>query len=191
MKLIWADTETTGLNYEKDRLVEIALLYENIGDNVEKDTYHTYLKYNQYPDNYKEAVKITGLTTEILEKRGVQEGHAYSKLCAFLDSKMDRYDKNDKAILCGYNVNFDNQFLRTMFKRFKNDFYGSYFLNCRIDVMSVVAQAIKNGVLPFLSNYKLITVANHLKMEFKSHSAIDDIKITRNIYNHLEKELKK
>lgn len=190
MKILWMDTETTGLDSHNDKIVEIACFYEDTDNGDKDDVFHEYIKYDKYPYNYKVASDITGLTPEILKKKGSVERIIYDKYITFLDSKVDKFDKQDKMILAGYHIGFDDEFSRKMFDTFLNNYYGSYFFSCRIDVMTMVAMALRYKIIDLLPNYKLETVANALQIKFKSHSAPDDIKATRKIYSYLEEQFK-
>jgi DNA polymerase III epsilon subunit-like protein len=192
MKILWFDVETGGLDSKTHPILEFAGLYEDtlIGDKS-KAIFHEYIKYDKYPDGYKEACAINGLTEEILAEKGITPKEFYEKYLEFLGSKVDKHQKDDKMLLAGYNTDFDDGFNRQCFKNNGNQYYGSYFLNTRLNVMSTVAMAMKNGILPLMFNYKLETIARALQLKFKPHSALDDIKITRIINNMLEEKMGK
>lgn len=114
----------------------------------------------------------------------------HQQLCVAMDAHCNRYNRNDKMVLAGYNVGFDDGFFRQFFKKCGDKFYGSWFLPCRIDVLSEVAKwQASNGVM--LPNFKLGTVCAHFDIPIQAHQAFSDIKATRELYYTLQKEMRK
>lgn len=113
----------------------------------------------------------------------------YKTFVGDLDKFVDRYDKTDKMYLIGYNINFDAEWMRAMFIRNKNEFFGSYFFYPPIDVMQLAAyKFMKNNIHP--ENFKLATVCKQvgIRVDDKNlHDAMYDISITRQLYNKLIK----
>lgn len=186
-KIMWLDLETTGVKNWQDKITEIAMLYspDEKGVDSEVQEFHQYIKYDSYPADYDHVAEITGLTPEILEKKGSPEFESFKNLNKLLDECVGKFDPNDKIIIAGYNVKFDIDFLRSFFKNNGHKYFGSYFFSCSIDVMSLVAMALQLELIPSLKNYKLETVADHFQLKFQAHSAIEDIKITREIFYKL------
>ncbi len=179
MKCMFLDVETTGLNPKKDRIVEIAIIFEM--ENKEKKVFHRFIKHEEYPKGYEKAFKINGLTKEYLEKNGDNEIQVYNELIAFLDNEISKYDKEDKCIIAGYCVGFDDGFLRALFDMYSNRYYGSYFMSCLLDVRSTVAEYVKRKNVKFV-NYKLGTVCKIFGIEIETHKAMSDIKATYDLY---------
>lgn len=175
---LWIDVETTGVNPETDTVIELAAIYPG-------SKFHMYCKPKEKPDGFEKITEITGITWEFLEKNGVTERILYNEFLNFLDSLVSKFDKSDKLIFSGYNTRFDNNFIRELFLRNDNTFFGSYFLSILTDVMSSVANEIASGRLELLKNYKLQTVCNHYGVEFSAHSAIEDIHATIELYKKI------
>lgn len=200
MKILLEDTETTGLNKQKDKIIEIGAIYKDT-DSGESEEFHRYIKYPEYPDNFQDAVKIHGLSPEVLEEKGIENKEAYNEFIGFMDSKVSKFDKTDKCIVSGYNVVFDIGFVRNFFYANGNRHYGSYFFSMPLEVSTFVMEAVLNGWIPPLENYKLSTIAEHFNLKFEAHSAIEDIKITEKIFqimvklrgyaNNIEQEFEK
>ena len=97
---------------------------------------------------------------------------------------IDQYDRTDKFVPAGFNVDFDCDFLRDTFYQ-SGDKYGvgSWLFNCSIDVRSWVGLMICERKLR-LENYKLVTICNHFGIDFKggAHDALADIEATRTLY---------
>lgn len=176
---IWIDVETTGLDIQKNTIIELAAIYKN-------EMFHKYVKLSYMPYNFNEVSEITGITWDFLQENGVSELELYETFIDFLDNIVDKYNKDNKLVISGYNTQFDSEFIRNLFKRYNNNYYGSYFLNVNYEVMSEVANAICNGEIDLLENYKLETVCKFFNIEFNAHSAIEDIRATIELNNKIQ-----
>jgi len=185
-KVLWVDFETTGLSYKDNRITEVAFIYQDLTDPSKDDELSFYIKYDKYPSDYDSVVKITGLTIDFLNKNGIYEQEAFKRIINFLDSKVNKYYKSDKLIFAGYNTSFDNNFLRALFERANEKYFGSYFFSVCHDVMSNVAEALRLNKIPKLQNYKLSTVIDYFGIDLEAHKAIEDIKATIKLYNKLQ-----
>lgn len=204
MKTIWIDVETTGLDYDNDRIIELAVLYEdselNYADHGEKAKalFHKYCKpFDEKPEswdkplsNRKETIsELTGITWDKLESDGVSDAELYKELCYFLGRRIDSFNQEDKAIFAAYNAKFDNQMIRSLFIRNNDKYFGSYFLSASLDVLSTVALAIKCGAMSRLMRHSLEYVCDELNIPLDAHSAKSDIIATRKVQLELEKRL--
>lgn len=117
------------------------------------------------------------------------EASIYKKFLADLDKYVDRYNKDDKMYFIGHNAQFDSNFVREMFLRHKNEFYGAYFFNPPICTMLLAAyKCMRKNVRP--ENFKLSGLCKAFKIKFKEselHSAAYDIELTKQLYNKLVK----
>lgn len=181
MKTVWIDLETTGLDAKSARIIEFAALYEDRGEIIEER--HIYCKpFDKQPEDFARIEELTGISWAELEVNGVSDEELYRAVVAFMDSIVNKYDRGDKAIFAGYNATFDERFVRELFNRNGNQYYGSYFYSGRLDVMSSVVEAVWEGRLDRPANLKLATVAVALEFgEFQAHSALEDIRMTRAI----------
>ncbi len=186
MKILWLDLETTGLSSYSCKITEIAALYIDTDKPEEIEEFHRYIKYAEYPDDYQKVAQITGLTPEVLEEKGFIESTVFNEFFDFINKKIDKFNKSDKCIVAGYNVKFDVDFFRSFFYNNGNTYFGSYFFSASIDVMTIVAMSLIDGQIESnLPNFKLKTVANSVGIEFEAHSAIDDIKATKELFEKL------
>ena len=98
MKIIYFDTETTGLNPETDQIIEIALLTINNKKLTEK--YNKYIKTeNPLP---KEIINLTGITNETITNEGVPEQ----------EIAKDLYERlTPKTLMIAHNCQFDLNFI--------------------------------------------------------------------------------
>lgn len=177
-KILWVDTETTGLSAKKHSVWQIAAIAEidgKIRDKVD-------IKMNPPGDVEidPEALERGGVTRETLYGYDSYAiGH--QSLIALLSRYVDRFDKADKFVMAGYNVHFDYEFLRAFFMRLKDKFFGSWFFWPQLDVATYVAQATADGRLR-LPNYKLETVCGALSIPIRPHDALSDVGATRHLY---------
>ena len=117
---------------------------------------------------------------EYLEKNGITEAEAYSQFTEWLGARIDNFDKKDKAIFAAYNARFDNDFIRELFKRNKDNYFGSWFYSAPLDIMGTAMLMVRLGYIPAPVNFKNATICNEFGIEnIKSHSAINDIKASR------------
>jgi len=109
----------------------------------------------------------------------------FKQLISFLDKHVSKFDKTDKFLIAGYNVNFDIQFLREFFNKMGHKYYGSYFFNHYLDVMQMAM------IYSFITDkkfdsFKLCDVAKGFNLsETAFHSASADINITRELFLRL------
>ncbi len=157
------DVETTGLDYEKDRIIEIGLL--KIKDDEITDSFECLVQSGKtIPEN---IVQLTGITNVMVEEKGLTEGEALEKVQALIG--------ND--ILVGYNVMFDISFLQKLSER-----VGKNLVVKRTkDVMQLARRKLDD-----LKNYKMETVASYFSLEIECrHRALSDCQLTYEIYCQL------
>jgi DNA polymerase-3 subunit epsilon len=163
MKLLFVDTETTGLDEKKNRIWQIG-----------------------------GSIRIDGKIVETFEyTHKTLESDLYVHFLKSIESKIDKYNSDDKFFLIAYNARFDENFIREMFLRNNNKFYGSYFYNPSICVMQMAATYfLKRPKIKRPINFKLSTVCDYFKIKVdneKTHTAKYDAQITRSLYNKLIK----
>lgn len=125
-------------------------------------------------------VKIDGK----IKKRFLFKTNIYNNLISILDTYCNKYDKNDKFYFVAYNARFDSDFIRELFLKNGNKFYGSYFNSPFIDVLQLVARKLM-GKKKQPENFKLGTIAKYYNIpcnESSFHKADYDIRITNEIY---------
>lgn len=131
-----------------------------------------------------EALTINGITREEIETYDEPEV-AFEKLQTYLDSHIFKFDKKDKAILVGYNVSFDINFLSEWYKHF-DPYFGSYINWKKYDIYQKVQELWIRGKLGDLPNLKLATVCNYFGIEFDAHNSLSDIYATKTLMVRLE-----
>jgi CRISPR-associated protein Cas2 len=156
------DVETTGINADKDEIIEIGAL--RITDNSVVAEFQSLVRIEgQLP---KEIVKLTGITEAMLNNEGNSLERVLQELIYFV--------AEDK-IVC-YNTKFDRGFLETALKKHGHRLMPNSF----IDILALARTRLK------LDNYKLQTVAEHLSVvQQPSHRALEDCRATLEIFNKL------
>ena len=184
MKILWLDCEATGLDPKIHDIVSLACLVEIDGEI--KDTLELKIQPINWDTISPEALKINGFTLEQL-KTFDEPKIAHKKLIDFLSKYVNRYDRNDKFQMAGYNVGFDVGMLGEQFKKVGDKYYGAWLDYHKIDIASLVQLLTLKNVL-HLSSYKLINVVKDFDIKLDAHNALSDIKATRELcYKLLDK----
>lgn len=183
-KKLYLDLETTGLDPEKSGIIQIAGIIDP-GEGVMPVEFDYYMRPFRNDVISEEALAVTGKTLmQVMnypDARGV-----HKQLTTMLGKYVDRYDSEDKFLLCGYNSTFDANFLRAWFTKCGNTFFGSYFWHPPIDIMAVAGWVLQNE-RHSMENFKLATVAAHLQLPIPEnmHDAMADIVLTKEIEDAL------
>lgn len=193
IKYLWVDTETTGWDCKQCGLLQVSGYVEIDGEI--KNSFDFKIKPHKNALWMQEAIDKTGITPEIAESF-MDSSEAFSKFTDILESYVDRYDREDKFFLIGYNVKFDEDFLREWFirealteedKKYGNGF-GALFWTPSIDVMNYAAVRTLTSRTNF-PNFRLGTVCRTLGIEFneeEAHNAQFDIQKTRELWHLLK-----
>ena len=188
-KIFYVDTETTGLDPNVNGMIELAALVEVnrvIIDSIK-------LEMNPYSYNKPiivspEALAVNGRTME--ELPGLPDSRSQFKaFVAFLDRHIDRFNRDDKFKVCGYNSAFDIGFITAWFDDNSHNYYGSYFFRKDLDVFALVRHLTHFGVLN-TPDEKLGTLCDYFGIQHdQAHTALSDIKATRELYMLLRRML--
>ena len=159
-KIVFFDTETTGLDPEKDQIIELAaaLVTEN-GIELKIDAFCKLPEGEKIPEK---IVELTHITDDMLADKGIDYREACRSFCNMLHS-------DSEVLLVAHNIQFDLLFILEMFKR-----------------CGMVPKAPKLRALDSLTVYKDRAAYPHklanailtYKLEGKvqnSHRAIDDV----------------
>jgi DNA polymerase-3 subunit epsilon len=185
MKLFFYDLETTGTNPARHGIHQIS--GEIVVDGETKETFDYHVRPNPLASIEPAALEVAGVTKEQIMAYPPME-EIYNQFVEMLAKYVDRYDRQDKFFLVGYNnVSFDNQFLRGFFRQNGDEYFGSWFWPNSIDVMVLATQYLLKE-RPAMENFKLATVAARMGIDVDAadlHSADYDIALTRAIYQKI------
>lgn len=187
-KILWVDTETTGLDPDKNEITQLSCIYEE--DGVEKDRFNCFMAPERTEYTTTEALAVQGKTLEeVLSYPSKQMGFVQF-VVGFLEKHVNRFDPNDKMFIFGKNVEFDKKFLYNLFCERGNKYFHSYFhKNCfSLEHLAILLQV--RGLLE-VNNLKLITLAQECGYSFPdAHDARADVEMTRRVYaNYMERLL--
>lgn len=183
-KVLWFDAETTGLDAERQDIIQIAGLIE-IDGHVKEEFNLACAPHS--PDNVSpEALEINHHTLEEIQAWPDPTKTA-REFCSMLDKWVDKHDRTDKMTPGGHNVRFDIEFLDRWIKKGGSKYgSGSYLTWQPIDTMYLAVAARHVGRIHPI-NMKLEEVAKSLNVEPGTHDAMADIKATREVGEQLLK----
>jgi DNA polymerase III subunit epsilon len=188
-KIFWFDVETTGLDPVKNDIIQLACAIEVDGVIVDKSQWFCQPK--DYSAIDESALQVNGLTTEEL-KLFPMPFEVYADLISFLEKHCDKYNKEDKMCLGGFNVQFDIDFLRNFFKKNNDEFFGSWFNHKVIDPMNMLRYLDFYGIFNLNpENYKLSTICKMMGIPINAHDAMSDIEATIMLNNMIVNNLKR
>ena len=178
-KLLWCDTETGGLDRDKNGIISLALIAE-IDGKVEGKEYFEMNPVGRIID--PTALEINGFTEEQIKSFRPWE-QVRIDILYFMGQFVNKYQKNDKFILSGQNVIFDSDMMQSYFNACDDPYWFSWVKAGRfIDTYQTLAFLQWAGKIPILENAKLETLCKHFNIEVENlHSAMDDIVATRKV----------
>ena len=165
-EFIFLDTETTGLNPKNDYIIELAAIkYRMDGVYlVEADRLHLYLK-PPFMVNEK-ITELTGITNEFLSDKPTWED-AFPQIYEFF---------GETPVIAAYNTPFDKGFMAASYER-----SGARFEPvCELDVLEMARDCVRKEET---KNYKLGTIATLFGFDAPFHSAIEDIRVTKQLFD--------
>jgi len=208
-KILCCDVETTGLDSNKNSIVQLALLMDIDNEVVDslllnmqpfdEDIVSSDLNggpeyvFNDLKLNVDtmgdmrlpaSGIKVSQLLT-FMDPRD-----AYNKLTTFLDKYINKYEKadkvNKKAWFLGYNAQFDLNFMKRFFLK-NNDIYLGSYIKWRIldPIYLLYNQDYLVEVDKRLPSMKLKDVCVHYEIEHIPHDPMSDITATRKLWYKL------
>lgn len=183
-KMLWLDTETTGLNPNKNGVIQIAALYEEGKIPYYENTPYVF---NELSNALgckidKETLRLNGHKKKKIKKYQ-DSSDTFNHFISFLEDRVNPYDKEDKITVMGYNVKFDLEMLHGWAKREKFDYLGSYLDWRVVDVLVIARNEWLMGRMPSdPENFKLGTICKVYGIPEPDHDALTDIKATRELY---------
>jgi DNA polymerase-3 subunit epsilon len=193
-KLFFFDCETTGLNPQHHEICQFASKVFYYDNNEFITPPHSTMHFNIIPDFPENAdphaMAVHQLSIEDLKESGITSFSFYTFLINFLSYHIDKFDPSDKFYPCGFNVDFDYQFLSNFFKRKLDVYFGSWFNHRTFDMLHTSRLLAFCEVPPFneIENFKLSTCINALPLEKRplllAHDALSDINATIELFKY-------
>ena len=188
--MLYLDLETTGVRFWKNGIHQIS--GELCIDNT--PVWDFDFKVKPYKDAIidPDALAASNVTIEQIMDYAPMRS-VYAEIVHNLGRHIDKFNKLDKAFICGYNnAAFDNNFFRAFFVQNNDEYFGSWFWSSPIDVFVLAAELFKN-VRWNMPDFKLSTVAEWLGVEVdptKLHDGKYDIYLTKECYRLVMEHIK-
>lgn len=181
-RLIYLDTETTGLQAGVHAILQIAYIIEI--DGVVKKRGNFFIN----PKTYVKPRKVSPKALEV-------NGRTLEEFDDFTDAKtalndfikvLNRYIAvGEKLVPVAYNSSFDVRFIQDWFKDQGCLDYGKYFSYKDLDVFQLVKYLGYCGLFNTGSSQKLSSACKTIGLEFDAHDAVADIEATRDLHLYL------
>lgn len=182
----WYDLETTGLDPEKNGIYQVSFLIYKDGELLQE--FDRRIQPMNGDEIDVKALAVNSVTLGDLSTYSLPIEFYYD-FKDIIQQYISPYDKQQKMLQYGYNVRFDESFLRKFFEKNGDKYFGSLFWYPPIDVMNLAMEYLKD-VREKLPNFKQGTVAKALGLdvdEDRLHDSSYDIEVCRQIYQHITK----
>lgn len=164
---LWLDTETTGLDPNKNDIIQIAAIPVINGE--KKKPFVSYVRPLSFENIDEEALKVNNISKSQLQ--------TFPKSEQVLDSFIKYLlSFNTKFTIAGYNVGFDKEFISSWFYKHERQHDFSKIFTLNIKDTYKLAKTLKSSLNT--SNLKLETLAKNFNIEIKAHDALSDIEAT-------------
>lgn len=179
MKVLWTDTETTGLDPECNGIIQLAMIIE-IDDKIAAKRIFQMCPTGRTATT--EALKVNGYTKEQITSFTPWE-QVYKEVVEFLGRYVDKFDKNDKYILAGQNVKFDSDMMKSWFEYCNDKYWFSWVkAGAMIDTLHMVTALQWAGRIPILESRKNSALCEYFGIDLSNaHDAMADIEATRQV----------
>lgn len=167
------DTETTGLDFSKDKIIEIGIVKLQVSDGkfIPIDELDIFI--NPEQKLIPKIESLTGITNDFLTDKATEKT-VFNQIYDFL---------GENPVFIAYNSNFDVNMVKSMYARNTKNFEPIIELDVLAMARDLIAgKDTKNG------KFNLQTIAEALNLiedGVHFHLAIDDIKMTVKILNEL------
>ena len=181
MKLLWIDTETTGVDAVRHAVVQIAGIIE-IDGRVQEE-FEFFCRPHAGAEIDERALEIIGRTRAELE-RFPSFTEAYFKLLPMIQCYVPKYTKdvNERFKIAGQNIGFDYGMMEEYWRRCGDRYWYASVDRRGIDVVLATALMKAAGRID-VPDMKLETVCKALGINLEAHNALNDIRATRQVWN--------
>lgn len=188
MKILYFDTETTGVDSRVNEIVQFAAIVEIDGNVVEE------VNWNCHPTRWDhispDALQTTGLTLEKLKTFG-SPGVMMANIHKLFDRHIDKFNKQDKFYPAGHNVQFDLDFLQAFWKQHADSYGTGSYQNWRCLDTRILANFLAMIGQINTQDLKLSTLCQHYGIEIQAHDAMSDIRATRMLMQKMTEALRR
>ena len=184
MKLLWLDTETTGLT-KRHGVIQISGIV--IINNKKLGEFD--FTCAPFPGDLIEDQALS------VNKRSRSEimtfddpKKVFKEIIEIMGAYVDKYDKKDKFILAGHNVQFDKMMLQSMADKCGFKYLFSYLDYHMLDT-SQIAMICRILGLPMPESNKLEELCKYFDIPLKAHNSMEDITATVKLCEKLIEKL--
>lgn len=171
-KILFLDLETTGFSREWDYIIEVAAILYDEETGEELDTFHEYIKPGKKIS--MQISQITGID-DYKVRNCRDEGSVLSDFFAWI-----HVSKPTKIV--GHNYkSFDGTFLSSKAIRYNLKMLTDFEV---VDTLQIARKLTKEGKLPVV-NHKQTTLAQFYEIDYRAHSAIEDVRALIKIFEKL------
>lgn len=183
VKKIWLDIETTGVDFDKCAITQLAGIIEKDGEVVYE--FDLRMKPFEGAEISAQALRVTNTSYDEM-MTWPDPAEVLDEFIMILASHVDRMVKSDNFTIAAYNGHFDVQFISKWFERHNKKFFA--YLNYHYMDPLALIRIIRWEGGANLESYKLSSVYKALFNEsFDAHDALADIRATRRIYEELRR----
>ncbi|MDA3900030.1 MAG: 3'-5' exonuclease [Spirochaetes bacterium] len=188
MKLLYFDTETTGLDPVVNSIIQISGIIEINGILVEE------FNFMVKPVEPREMMSDQALQTHGYEgyyfTKFPEPAEVKRNLEKIFSRYVDKFNKHDKFIPVGQNISFDINFLKNFWEREGDKYLFSYVnVASQVDTLATFRMLRHLGLIES-PDLKLETLCRYYDIELNAHDAISDINATRELYQIIKTKLK-
>lgn len=186
IKLLYFDTETTGLDPIKNDIIQISGIIEI--NNEVKEEFDFKVQPHSYENISKEALEVNNITIEQMKSFSTPK-ETLNKLIKMFNKYVFKFNKFDKFFPVGHNVGFDVDFLFEFCEKCGFNYLGSYLDYHKADTMVLLMALMVNNKIP-VGSTKLTAACEENKIELiNAHDALADIRATRLLWKKLSERI--
>lgn len=180
IKMLWFDTETTGLDPILNDIIQISGQITINGQVMEE--FNMKCQPTNWDNIQQGALDINKITIEQL-KTYPQPELVYNKLLKMFKKYVNPFDKTDKFVAAGQNVKFDIDMTQQFFKKHNDPYFFSFIHAGHFDTLHIaIMLEIKEKRKIFTKGYKLSQMCEALGIKLEdAHDALNDIRATREL----------
>ena len=181
MRKLFLDVETTGLDKDKNGIIQLACLVENTKGKI-IGTFVANIKPFKGCVYAEDAENVHGKSEDTISTYEDES----DVLFRFIEWLKKYKVGTEQFSITGYNSRFDQDFIAAWFKR-NRQVYWNYFNYYDIDVFALVKILGLSGMYENKSSKKLVALCNLFDIKLDAHDALNDIKATRKLYKKIMK----
>lgn len=188
-KLLFLDVETTGVDKKVNALHQLSGCV--VIDNVVIECFDYKIRPFDGAIIEQEALDVCHLSKETLFGEDyLPESEVFAAFSVICNKYINKFNKQDKFFLVGYNVHFDKDFMYEFFMRNHDKYFFSFVWGNHLDVMVLAAHKLMDK-RPQMKDFKQGTVAKFVGFEVNEeslHNSLYDIFICLGLYCYLTDE---